>query len=209
MRAWRREITLVVDDGPSPATALLLDTLERARHRAVLFVLGCNVVDNQAILVDAVRRGFALGNHSYMHLRFSTLDRDAAREEIERTEVLIDDVYRSAGLKRPARWFRFPYLDQGGTRAAVFQQLLAELGFRARPKSFWTGTSAPRSIDWQTTVTTGDWELPPDGLFDARLGRARSGDVVDFHDKAETVPRYVERLCAGLERAGLRAVVPG
>ena len=37
---------------------------------AVLFILGCEVAGREECLVDAIRRGFALGNHSYSHPSF-------------------------------------------------------------------------------------------------------------------------------------------
>ena len=71
---------------------------------------------------------------------------EQAREELLKTEELINAVYREAGKERGPRWFRFPYLDKGGynsfqesqsrwleytrpDKKEQFQELLRELGF--------------------------------------------------------------------------------
>lgn len=203
------DVTLVIDDGPSPATTRMLDTLEAGGHRAVLFILGCEVAGREASLVDAIRRGFALGNHSFSHPSFSEITVGAARAEILGTEERIDALYASAGVARPGKWFRFPYLDTGGERHADFQRLLDELGFSIPESVRMQLDPADRQRrDWPSTVVTRDWALPPLDEFNATLHDTQPGAVVEYHDKVETV----EQLCAPLVEAlgdqGLRAVVP-
>jgi peptidoglycan/xylan/chitin deacetylase (PgdA/CDA1 family) len=206
----RRAVTLVVDDGPSDATAQLLDMLQRHGHRAVLFILGCNVAGREATLVDAVRRGFALGNHSFDHPYFSQLDIAAASAEITATEVLIDAAYADAGIRRPGKWFRFPYLDTGGAQFEPLQALLGDLGFE-RPDAI-GARLAPLDLnrrDWPTTVNTGDWAMPEDAMFRVAMRQANPGDIIEFHDKPEGISRYNGALLDELAALSLRGVVPG
>jgi lipopolysaccharide transport system permease protein len=206
----RNTVTLVVDDAPSDVTPLLLSRLEKAGHRAVLFVIGDNVAGREAILVDAVQRGFALGNHSFSHPRFSSLGLEAARAEILQTEQVIDAVYIEAGVRRPGKWFRFPYLDTGDAMHGAFQALLDEQGFQ-RPGAVGErlgGNDATR-IDWPTTVNTRDWSEPTEDAFRLSLKRASPGDVIEFHDKTYTVERYGGALVEELAGLSLSAVVPG
>ena len=203
------EVTLVIDDGPAESTAELMAALESGGHRATFFLIGANVEGREAILADAVRRGFALGNHSFDHPHFSEIGVAEARASIEKTEALIDAVYREAAVPRPGKWFRFPYLDFGGEQAAAIQTLLRELKFE-RP---WGMTSRiwdedQGRVDWPTTVCTWDWELPPETKFRARVRSAEPGDIVEFHDNRDTVGRYARLLSEELSRRGLRATVP-
>lgn len=202
-------ITLVIDDGPTLVTRSLIDSLERAGHRAVLFVLGCNIPGNEAVLVDAIRRGFALGNHSFSHPHFSEIDVHVARDEINRTDAMIDALYETAGVSRQGRWFRFPYLDTGDAKHSDFQLLLAELGFTV-PDAVRTRLSgADRArYDWPSTVFTRDWALPSQMEFRVSLANAVGGDVIEYHDKIETVAPYVDTLIAELAARRLRATIP-
>lgn len=202
-------VTLVIDDGPSDATARMLDALESAGHRAVLFLLGTNIAGREAVLVDAIHRGFALGNHSFSHPRFSEIDVATARHEIVRTDALIDDLYRRAGRPRPGRWFRFPYLDTGARRHDDFQRLLAELGFAIPISIRDLLPEADRARrDWPSTLVTRDWALPPEPEFRATVEQARPGDVVEYHDKIDTVDQLSMPLIRALGQAGVRAAVP-
>lgn len=202
-------VTLVIDDGPTSVTSALIDALEQSGHRAVLFVLGCNIPGNEAVLVDAIRRGFALGNHSFLHPHFSEIDVDVARDEIVRTDAMIDALYTTAGVGRQGRWFRFPYLDTGGDKHNAFQLLLAELGFTVPDAVRVRLSKADHArYDWPTTVSTRDWALPSQKDFRASLANAVSGDVIEYHDKIETVAPYVDTLVAALGTRRLRAVIP-
>jgi peptidoglycan/xylan/chitin deacetylase (PgdA/CDA1 family) len=205
----RQSVTLVIDDGPSDALPELLASLERCGHRAVLFVLGANAAGREAMLVDAIRRGFPLGNHSFGHPHFSDITLDAGRREIMETEAVIDDLYRRARVARPGKWFRFPYLDTGDGGAEGFQRLLQELGFE-RPAAVGTRLAEDEAarIDWPTTVWTMDWELPDIQRMRTLLEQAQPGDVVEFHDKVETVGRYAALVADTLSARSLRARVP-
>jgi peptidoglycan/xylan/chitin deacetylase (PgdA/CDA1 family) len=202
-------VTLAIDDGPSDVTGQLLAQLEKGGHRAVLFVLGCNVAGREAMLVDAIRRGFALGNHSFTHPYFSTIEVTQARQEIAATEALITAAYARARVRRPGRWFRFPYLDTGGANFSAFQSLLAEFGFE-RPRALrrrlldeWR-----QRLDWPTTLNTQDWALPDEAALRRTLRQAIRGDVIEFHDKLATVPRYGPIVVEELARLSLCATVP-
>ncbi len=219
-----REVTLVVDDAPSEATGELLSCLETAGHRCVLFVIGGNVRGREDVLVDAVRRGFALGNHSFLHPHFSKIGLREAHESIERTDRLIDEIYAQAGVRRPGKWFRFPYLDTGrrwcvsnqfrwlnwGERHfRALQALLRDLNFE-RPDSIRDRIADQdlERVDWPTTLCTWDWSLPPEPNMRAMLREAVPGDIIEFHDKPDTVERYGRVIVEQFSNLQLRATVP-
>jgi hypothetical protein len=45
--------------------------------------------------------------------------------------------------------------------------------------------------------------------FEARTSKARSGDLIEFHDTAYSVTTYVASLMAVLARKKLLSVIPG
>ena len=58
---------------------------------------------------------------------------DEAVKEILDTEKLIDKAYQEAKVKRPVKFFRFPYGDKGGKNKKEIQNYLKSLGYR-QPK---------------------------------------------------------------------------
>lgn len=126
---------LTVDDAPSARLSELLDVLEGVGVPAVLFCEGAKLERRPEAAVDAVERGFHLGNHSYSHPYFSDVGLSRARAEVRRTDRLLDAVYERAGVERPTRAFRFPYGDRGvdpsPDHAAALQDLLRGAGYGA------------------------------------------------------------------------------
>ncbi len=88
---------------------------------------------NFAHVVYAIEKGFWIGNHSFTHPHFSDITIEQARQEIEQTEILINKAYSIAQAPRPAKLFRFPYMDkgqkQGLTHVKAIQDLLSSLEF--------------------------------------------------------------------------------
>lgn len=159
-RAW-----LTIDDAPAQDFALRVDELEARGIRAIWFCLGELLEQYPEQAEYAVRNGHILGNHSYNHPAFSQISLDEAREQIERTERLLDEIYRRAGVPRPAKLFRFPFLDDGGDeKRDALQTLLREMGFE--PPGFsgityewWKRNGHHERIDVACTYDTWDWKL--------------------------------------------------
>lgn len=104
---------LTIDDSPSSELPQLLAFLEEKSVDALLFCRGDYLQDRPDLAVDAVNRGFHLANHLYSHQRASQLSMDEIRDEILKTEALIDEAYQKAGRQRPAKYIRFPHMDRG------------------------------------------------------------------------------------------------
>jgi peptidoglycan/xylan/chitin deacetylase (PgdA/CDA1 family) len=218
--AARNEVTLVIDDGPTASTQALLSLLEEAGHRAVLFIVGHRLSGFEPLasgkaarrmrtLIQAVQGGFALGNHSYAHTQFSTISFKQARKSIERTDRLIDEIYADAGVRRPGKWFRFPYGDAGGECLHAFQDLLQDMGFERPPcLTRHIGEEERARLDWPTTLSTRDWELPSESEFRQRLRQARPGEVIEFHDFPHTIDRFGASIVEELSGLSLRATIP-
>ncbi|MGC1378157.1 MAG: polysaccharide deacetylase family protein [Anaerolineales bacterium] len=105
---------LTIDDAPSRDFAAKMEFLYRHGIPALFFCEGRHIEQREDDLRAAVERGFVIGNHAFSHPHFSDISTEACKQEILRTDELIEHIYRSAGLGRPARYFRFPYFDSGG-----------------------------------------------------------------------------------------------
>lgn len=108
-----RKAYLTIDDSPSAELGALTDFLAERHVPALLFCRGDRLEDGLDRAVDAIGKGFVLGNHSYSHTRASQLGFSAMTNEILRTEALIDEAYRLARGRRPGKYFRFPHMDRG------------------------------------------------------------------------------------------------
>lgn len=106
-------VLLTIDDSPSPETDQLTDLLMNKNIPAILFCRGDHLEKNPDPIVRAVEKGFVIANHAYSHCRASTVSYKDMIDEIEKTEVLIDDIYQRARQKRPKKYFRFPHMDRG------------------------------------------------------------------------------------------------
>lgn len=153
-------VALTFDDGPSTEwTPEILDVLRAHGARATFFVLGAAVDGREAILRRAVAEGHELGNHAYSHADPATLDDEALRDELERTNGLIES---STGI-RP-RLFRPPYADYDVRVARIAQ----DVGL---------SPTVLRSID------PADWrERDSTRIAGGVLDLVRPGSIVCLHD---------------------------
>jgi len=178
------QIWLTIDDGPSTRADDLLDFLKSKGFGAALFCRGDYLHSKTEWGVRAIKEGYIIGNHSYDHPHFSTLTRERVREQIAKTDVIIDQVYVEADVRRPAKYFRFPYGDAGANDETIEtnQQLLGEYGYSSLIHS-------PRR-DWIWDVEVMDWGVDDSNVVQKlefakkQLGLLRLGGVLDLHDKA-------------------------
>lgn len=66
----KKYVFLTFDDGPSPNTEKVLDTLKEKGVHATFFILGENLAKNdtvKALLKRSISEGNAIGNHTYTH----------------------------------------------------------------------------------------------------------------------------------------------
>lgn len=167
--------------------------------------------------VYAIKKGFIIGNHSYNHPHFTKLKTHEAFQQIKRTDELIDEAYKMAGVKRPGKIFRFPYLERGkGEKKKRFQKILKDLGY-SQPKfegvtyRWYKRKGLNKCIDVDCTYDTMDWatiekkpiyeikglkevlarmdENVPEG--GRGLNHPRSNEIIMMHDFEQTAKMFV------------------
>ena len=218
-----KTIYLTIDDGPSAATAEKLEWLSDRRIPAILFCIGSHIAAQPDVLVDAITRGFWIGNHAYSHRRFSQLDAEAWRDEIAATEALIEAAHARARAPRVRKLFRFPFGDKGAARRAEIQRVLRAEGFRQPPFPGVTyaqylerGYAADADCYW--TVESYEYNVPsaddnlvrlrvPHGRTGGSIDDASSNDVLLIHDHPETTQIFFEIL-ERLARSGVHFALP-
>ncbi len=120
---------LTIDDIASENTPAIVDYLCEKGIPVVFFAIGQGIEEHYEEALYAVKKGMLVGNHSYSHPHFSEISYEEAVEEIQRTEEILDKLYRDAGVERKVRPFRFPYGDKGGANYEALQSYLKEQGF--------------------------------------------------------------------------------
>ena len=217
MTATEKPAYLTIDDSPTSAFAEKVDYLAARGIPAVFFCIGELVEQCPAAVIDAIRRGFVIGNHSHTHPAFSKTPLPQCRAEIARTDAIIDRLYAEAGVERPARWFRFPYGDKGDgrdgrvlsrwrwrrrRRGRRIQAMLTDLDYTQPPFPDVTYRYMRRAglyddVDWSWTFDAMEWALaerrPTQGLgsLDAVLARIRQERPRDCRGAIGREPRWL------------------
>jgi peptidoglycan/xylan/chitin deacetylase (PgdA/CDA1 family) len=170
---------LTIDDSPSIHMRQKIDFLLQKGIPAIFFSEGLKIEQRPEPIIYAIQNGFIIGNHSYTHPAFSELTLDKAFKEIQHTDIIIEEIYQQAGVKQPAKYFRFPYGDKGGQigddpiaeygeegakRKETIQQYLRELGYSlpAFPNittTYFREAGLLDDADWYWTYDTFDWSV--------------------------------------------------
>ena len=161
--AWRgrtdtKSVALTFDDGPGPETDAILDTLGVRRLRAAFFVVGKQVERYPAIARRIVAEGHEIGNHSFSHPMFLSQSAAETRNQLARTQRIIEDVTGAASsIARP------PY----GVKTPSYFSAARALGLRV--------------VQW--SVAGLDWKpLTAERVAAHVLRGAEPGAIVLLHD---------------------------
>lgn len=105
-------VYLTFDDGPRPeVTPWILDQLDRHNAKATFFCIGKNVEMFPELYNEILRRGHAVGNHSYSHVKGWGMD----------TGLYVRDIDTASDLIH-SNLFRPPYARIGPNQASVLSE---------------------------------------------------------------------------------------
>jgi peptidoglycan/xylan/chitin deacetylase (PgdA/CDA1 family) len=188
---WRgrrdtNEVALTFDDGPSPDTAGILDTLAEHHVHATFFMVGRAVESFPDIAQRVFAEGHEVGNHSYSHPLYLFQRGSETRDQLERAQ---DVIAETVGV-RP---------------------VLARPPFGVRTPAYFEATHALGLLTVQWDVAGFDWKtrsgkrIAQDVVRKTRAGSIillHDGDSEGKQDRRETVaalPLIIE----GLQARGL------
>lgn len=170
---------LTIDDAPSSDFRSKVAILQELGVPAVFFCTGSLIRKREKELIESIHAGFILGNHSYNHHHFSKLTLRQCERQIIKASVLIDKVYKMAGIQRPVKWFRFPYGDKGDgrmgnifepasshgkTKRDAIQKILSDNGYTFDmkdwlPYKIFDDFEIKTEIDWTWTFDVMEWSI--------------------------------------------------
>ena len=112
---------LTFDDGPSPVTESILETLKQEKVKATFFVLGSNIDYRKEMVKRMYDEGHYVANHGYSHV-YSKIyaSPEAVLEEYNQTNEKIRNAIGNPEYN--SHLFRFPGGLPGGKYAALKQE---------------------------------------------------------------------------------------
>lgn len=223
---------LTTDDGPTKQTPKLMDYLTEHGITPIFFFTGTQIELNHDEAIDAIKRGAIVGNHSYSHPNFDKISLEEGIVEITKTEVILNKLYKEAGVEREYKLFRFPYGAQGGENKQKLQEFLCFLGFdriddREVTSPYYIRGGHKEAIDVYWTFDFEEYRMHKKdgfGLHDilAKIHDKRKGEqyglldadtlhIVLIHDHMETeelLPGYYTLLLNYVMKNGVTFVQP-
>lgn len=187
-------IHLTIDDAPSEKMDVLLDYLISNNINAIFFCRGDYMERRPEPILRAIKNGFVIGNHAYSHRWFSELSLNEGLKEILKTDRIITEFYKKAGVKQKYKYFRFPYLDTGENNRAAYQKLLYKLGYHPSPCRY--------LLDWNCTVDTKDCKNPSLKELIEKLETLKEDGIILMHDKPYTVKNLFVPVCESIRNKG-------
>jgi peptidoglycan/xylan/chitin deacetylase (PgdA/CDA1 family) len=183
--AGRKYALLTFDDGPygHGLDEKILGILRKHHAHAIFFII-CNHLDtaDAGLLGEFERNGHLIGNHSYDHLKLTTLSTVELHQQIEGCSQRIA---RSIG-HRPF-YFRPPF----GMTSLIIKQSAKASGMH---QMLWNANS-------------GDWSFNRQKIHDLTLAETDDQSIVLMHERPRTAEALDETL-TDLEKRGFEFVLP-
>ncbi len=181
-------VALTFDDGPHPLyTKEILDILDRYNAKATFFVIGKNAQDNKELLLEELKRGHEIGNHTFTHPDLKIISNEKFREELIATDNIIKEI---TGEK--PKLFRPPC----GYISNSIVNTLSENDYSV--------------VLWSWRQDTRDWARPGvNHIVSTVITNINDGDIILFHDynsKKSQTPNALEIILSQLSEKGYKFV---
>ena len=185
-----RLIAFTFDDGPTDKTSELIKVFADFNSKnpdftahATLFTIGSKITDdNAAVISEAVKQNFELGNHTYSHNDLTKLSDDKIIDELSKTDMLLKKFdNKDFHLVRPA-----------GGHADT------------RVLSLYRSTF----INWTTSLDTSDWQdsTTENDIYNTVVSNLLDGGIVLMHQGYDKSIKAVKRLLPELKTLGYQVV---
>ncbi|WP_462409949.1 polysaccharide deacetylase family protein [Neobacillus sp. Marseille-QA0830] len=157
----------------------MLKTLKKHNVSASFFLEGNWVKKNPELAKMIVSAGHEVGNHSYTHPDMAKLTASQAREQISKTNEIIEAV-----TEQKSEWFGPP----SGSYRDETVKIANELNMK--------------TVLW--TVDTIDWQKPsPDTLINRVITKVDNGAIILMHP-TESTAKALDRLITEIEQKNLK-----
>ncbi len=164
---------MTFDDGPSIYTEQIINILKEYNISAIFFFIGCNIEEHKEAVYYTHSNGLTIGNHSFSHRRPSLMTQEQQKEDIMRTNEIIEDL-----LDYKIKYYRPPY----GEVSKELEQVINEIDMK--------------TVLWNKDPA--DWDKKDSNqILQYVMETKPYGGIYLLHEKPETVealPMIIEFL---------------
>jgi peptidoglycan/xylan/chitin deacetylase (PgdA/CDA1 family) len=154
----QKAIALTFDDGPSDYTPAVLRILGANHVPGTFFEIGKNMAGHEDVMRQIIASGDEIGDHTWHHIKLTTIPLATARTELLRTQA---DIKRITGFQTCL------YRPPNGVYNKAIKSLGQQLGLLA--------------ILW--TVDPKDFTMPgTNAIYTALVNGAKPGAILLMHD---------------------------
>jgi len=178
LNTTEKKVLLTFDDGPHANTVKVLEVLKKHDVKAIFFIIGKNIVGNEAILKQIVADEHQIGNHSFSHHHFIDLwSTKRVTDDFKVCQKLIEQYQANTKLFRP------PYGVTNPNIAKALKQLnLQSIGWNVR--SYDTSIKDVEKINQRV------------------LSQLKPGAIILLHDRLDFMPELLETLIPAIRENG-------
>ena len=160
----------------------ILDVMEQYGAKGTFFLVGFWIDKYEKETKAIAEAGFDIGNHSRNHLNMPKLSENEIKNEIE---YVNDRVFDLTG-KKP-KYFRAPFGDYSNKLMTSLEEL--------------------NMVGVQWSIDSLDWKgLSAKQIYERVVPKAKSGDIVLFHNNSEHILDALPMILTGLRAKGFRFV---
>ncbi len=180
IKGEKKKIALTFDDGPHPVyTEEMLELLDKYEVPATFFLLGTQVEQYGDVVKEIADDRHLIGNHTYHHVQITTLPKEKAYEEIQKTSELIEELTGNG-----TEYVRPPF---GSWNEGLEEEL--------------------NLIPVMWTIDTLDWTTANvEEIVNRVVKSAKENDIILMHDSYESTVQATERIIKLLEADGFEFV---
>ncbi|MES2513442.1 MAG: polysaccharide deacetylase family protein [Bacteroidota bacterium] len=172
-----KKVLLTFDDGPHENTMGVLDVLKKYDVKAVFFIIGKNIQNNEATLKQIVADGHLIGNHSFSHHNWIDVwSTTKVTNDFSACDNLIQQ-FQSSKLFRPPYGVTNPNIAK-----AVKTLKLKSMGWNVR--------------SYDTSIKD------VDKIKHRILSQLKPGAIILLHDRLDFMPELLETLIPEIKEKG-------
>ncbi|WP_127534046.1 polysaccharide deacetylase family protein [Paenibacillus kobensis] len=188
VQTQHKAVAFTFDDGPNPVyTPQVLDIFREVGGKATFYMIGEQIEKEPELAALVHAQGHEIGNHTYTHPFLTKLSGEAVRNELRKSESMIQDITG----KKPVT-LRTPYFDVNEEVLSIIEEEGYQLAAGA------------------VNMAAQDWDMPGvDHIVEKTRESVCNGGIFIFHDGFGDRSQSIEAvrvLAKELTKSGYRLV---